>query len=183
MSVKKVSRAFDFFIQSRIEEDKRQNKDDYKNFSKHCAQTWKTMPEAEKKKFQIMEECDEKRYNIEMKRKKIKRKELLRAVKLPKSGLFFYKESIRAEIKSVSAAAERYRELSEEQRQPFLDLAALDQQRYRREKKQMLDEIKKQKKEELKKIKGKARKKAVHKVKPDNIKICSKEFLSESDSD
>ena len=193
MSPKRPSNAFLFFVQSCIKESKKQNKTDYKNlmeFKKRCAKIWKSKPEAEKKKFMIMAECDKKRYNIE---KKIKRKEIHGdKVKRPKKGqtpLFFYEKSIRAETQSLSVrlrlkfAAERYRELGEEQRKHFQDLAAQDCQRYRREKKQILDEIKKQKRENLKKKKRKGGKKAesISNVKPGNI--CSKEYISESDSD
>ena len=184
------TRAYAFFLQSCIEDNKRQKKTDHKNvpkFTKQCAQMWNSKPEAEKKKFRIMEECDKKRYDIE---KKIKRRETRseevkrKRLKRGKSALFFYEKSIRAELQSLSpsfrlkAAAERYRELSEEQRQPFLDLAAEDHQRYRREKKQISEEINKQKREDLKKKVGK---KAANKV--NSVNICSKEFISESDSD
>ena len=187
---KMYTRAYMFFVQSCIEDNKKQNKTDHKNvpkFTKLCAQMWKSKPEAEKKKFRIMEECDKKRYNCE---KKIHRKEMHREkLKKPKknqSALFFYEQSIRAETQSVSSrvrlkmAAERYRELSDQQRQPFLDLAAQDHQRYRREKKQISDEINKQKRKDLKKEKRKVGKKASKKV---NSNPCSKEFISESDSD
>ena len=186
------TRAYMFFVQSCIEDNKKQNKTDHKNvpkFTKLCAQMWKSKPEAEKKKFRIMEECDKKRYEVE---KKIKRRETrhekVRRPKKGKNALFFYEKSIRAEIQSLSpalrlkAAAERFRELSEEQRQPFLDLAAQDHQRYRREKKQISDEINKQKRKDLKKEKRKVGKKASKKVNS-NPSICSKEFISESDSD
>lgn len=191
MSVKNATNAYNFFVQSCIKESKRENKTDYKNlieFSKHCAKIWKSKPEAEKKKFIIMAECDKKRYDVE---KKIQRKEIQREkAKGPKKGqtpLFLYEKSIRAETQSLSSrlrvksAAERYRELSEEQRQHFRDLAAQDHQRYRREKKLFLDEIKKQKKENLKKEKRKGGKKAASNFQPYNI--CSKEYISESDSD
>ena len=189
---KMYTRAYAFFLQSCIEDNKRQNKTDHKNvpkFTQHCAQLWNSKPEAEKKKYRIMEECDKKRYDIE---KKIKRRETrnedVKRLKKGKSALFFYEKSIRAEIQSLSpslrlkVAAERYRELSEEERQPFLDLAAEDHQRYRRQKKEISEEINKQKREDLKKKeKRKVGKKAVNKV--NSVNICSKEFISESDSD
>ena len=120
MSPKRPSNAFLFFVQSCIKESKRQNKTDYKNlmeFNKHCAQIWKSKPEAEKKKFRILEECDQKRYKVE---KKINRKEIHREKeKRPKKNqtpLVFYERSIRAETQSLSSrarlkfAAEQYRE-------------------------------------------------------------------------
>ena len=78
VKMKKPTSAYNFFQHSCIEDNKRQNKTDYKDlmeFNKHCAQIWKSKPEAEKKKFRIMEECDKKRYNCE---KKINRKEMHR---------------------------------------------------------------------------------------------------------
>merc|ERR1712062_708572 len=196
MSFKKATNAYHFFFRSRIEENKRQNKTDYKNlmeFNKHCAQIWKLKPEAEKRKFRIMEECDRRRSNVE---KKIKRRQMVKEkverLKKGQSALFFYEKSIRAELPyskqclRLKAAAERFKKLSEEQRQHFENLAAEDRQRYRREKKHLSEETKKKhlsvetkkrKRENMKKKKVQW----IENVQPD--KICSKEFISDSDSD
>jgi len=58
-----------FFVQMCRAEHKRKHPDDEVNFgefSKKCAERWRTMSEKEKKRFNQMSEEDKKRYDVEM---------------------------------------------------------------------------------------------------------------------
>lgn len=61
--------AYAFFVQTCREEHKKKHPDEtviFKEFSKKCAERWKTMSDKEKKRFHEMADKDKKRYDTEM---------------------------------------------------------------------------------------------------------------------
>lgn len=61
--------AYAFFVQTCREEHKKKHPDEnvvFAEFSKKCAERWKTMLDKEKKRFHEMAEKDKKRYDAEM---------------------------------------------------------------------------------------------------------------------
>nr|CAI5825082.1 unnamed protein product [Callosobruchus analis] len=61
--------AYAFFLQTCREEHKKKHPDEnvvFTEFSKKCAERWKTMSDKEKKRFHEMAETDKKRYDAEM---------------------------------------------------------------------------------------------------------------------
>ena len=61
--------SYAFFVQICREEHKRKYPDEhvvFHEFSKKCAERWKTMTDKEKVKFHQMAEDDKKRYDVEM---------------------------------------------------------------------------------------------------------------------
>lgn len=61
--------AYAFFVQTCREEHKKKHPDEnviFAEFSKKCAERWKTMLDKEKKRFHEMAEKDKKRYDTEM---------------------------------------------------------------------------------------------------------------------
>jgi len=61
--------SYAFFVQTCREEYKKRHPDEsvvFSEFSRKCAERWKTMSEKEKKRFQDMAERDKKRYELEM---------------------------------------------------------------------------------------------------------------------
>lgn len=62
--------AYAFFVQTCREEHRRKHPDEnvhFAEFSKKCADRWKTMSDREKKRFYEMAELDKQRYAAEMK--------------------------------------------------------------------------------------------------------------------
>ena len=175
-TIKGKSSAFLFFKEYCCRENKRQNKTDYKDirFAVKCSEMWNAMTEEKKRKFRMMVECDKKRFIVESKRMKKQLKGDF--PKKPKSALFFYMESINCEAQSVNVgakvslgrplqnAAERFRKLTDEEKQQFIDLAKEDGLRYKREKRKRQKNNKKRESVSVSKIR-------------------SKEFVSDSDSD
>ena len=175
-TIKGKSSAFLFFKEYCCRENKRQNKTDYKDirFAVKCSEMWNAMTEEKKRKFRMMVECDKKRFIVESKRMKKQLKGDF--PKKPKSALFFYMESINCEAQSVNVgakvslgrplqnAAERFRKLTDEEKQQFIDLAKEDGLRYKREKRKRQKNNKKRESISVSKIR-------------------SKEFVSDSDSD
>jgi len=61
--------AYAFFVQTCREEHKKKHPDEsvvFSEFSRKCAERWKTMSDKEKKRFQEMADRDKKRYEQEM---------------------------------------------------------------------------------------------------------------------
>eukprot|EP00092_Neocalanus_flemingeri_P003879 GFUD01004176.1.p1 GENE.GFUD01004176.1~~GFUD01004176.1.p1 ORF type:complete len:189 (+),score=70.05 GFUD01004176.1:95-661(+) len=61
--------AYAFFVQTCREEHKRKHPEEqvvFTEFSRKCADRWKTMSDYEKKRFNMMAECDKKRFDCEM---------------------------------------------------------------------------------------------------------------------
>lgn len=61
--------AYAYFVQTCREEHKKKHPDEnvvFSEFSRKCAERWKTISEKEKKRFQDMAERDKKRYELEM---------------------------------------------------------------------------------------------------------------------
>jgi len=61
--------SYAYFVQTCREEHKKQHPDEnvvFSEFSRKCAERWKTMSEKEKKRFQEMADRDKNRYELEM---------------------------------------------------------------------------------------------------------------------
>ena len=61
--------AYAFFVQTCREEYKKKHPDeqvDFAEFSKKCAERWKTMTDKEKKRFNQMAESDKRRFELEI---------------------------------------------------------------------------------------------------------------------
>ena len=105
-----------FFVQICREEHKRKyptEKVDFSEFNRKCSERWKTMSDMEKKRFNMLADCDKKRYEHEMKtfkpevskgKKKTKKVKDPNAPKRPQSAYFIYMNAIRwiRNIRSLS---------------------------------------------------------------------------------
>ena len=96
-----------FFVQICREEHKRKyptEKVDFTEFNRKCSERWKTMSDIEKKRFNMLADCDKKRYEHEMKtfkpqaekgKKKAKKVKDPNAPKRPQSSYFLYMNATR----------------------------------------------------------------------------------------
>ena len=174
-----------FYREYCVEQNIRENRTDYKEvakFSTKCGEEWRSMTEGQKKKFRIMEECDRKRHLVEKRifKNYSRNREHLKMPKKPKTALFFFRESLEPPailpgVKvspglALKRAAERYKELTEKEKQKFLDLEKEDKERCRVERKIF-----------SMRSRNKKAKKKVNSV--PEYKITSKEFVIETDSD
>ncbi|XP_017318880.1 high mobility group protein B2a [Ictalurus punctatus] len=101
--------SYAFFVQTCREEHKKKHPDtsvNFSEFSKKCAERWKTMSPKEKSKFEEMAKTDKVRYDREMKNyvppkgaKKGKKKDP-NAPKRPPSAFFVFCSDYRPKVKS-----------------------------------------------------------------------------------
>ena len=98
-----------FFVQICREEHKRKypaEKVDFSEFNRKCSDRWKTMSDMEKKRFNMLSECDKKRYEHEMKtfrpqgepskgKRKTKKVKDPNAPKRPMSSYFLFMNATR----------------------------------------------------------------------------------------
>jgi len=121
--------AYAFFVQTCREEHKRKHPEEqvvFTEFSRKCADRWKTMSDYEKKRFNMMAESDKKRfdseiatYNNEIQKpsaggradgKETPKRTLKKKIKDPNapkrslSGFFFYSNDLRPKIKEENPA-------------------------------------------------------------------------------
>ncbi|XP_006012057.2 high mobility group protein B2a [Latimeria chalumnae] len=104
--------SYAFFVQTCREEHKKKHPDtsvNFAEFSKRCAERWKTMSAKEKGKFEELAKQDKVRYDREMKNyvppkgeKKGKKKKDPNAPKRPPSAFFIFCSEHRPKIKSDS---------------------------------------------------------------------------------
>lgn len=108
--------AYAFFVQTCREEHKKKHPDEnvvFAEFSKKCAERWKTMVDKEKKRFHEMAEKDKKRYDAEMqnytppkgeKQRGKKRKQVKdpNAPKRSLSAFFWFCNDERGKVKSIN---------------------------------------------------------------------------------
>ncbi|MCJ8730200.1 hypothetical protein PDJAM_G00181450 [Pangasius djambal] len=103
--------SYAFFVQTCREEHKKKHPDtavNFSEFSKKCAERWKTMSPKEKSKFEEMAKNDKVRYDREMKNyvppkgsvKKGKKKKDPNAPKRPPSAFFIFCSDHRPKVKS-----------------------------------------------------------------------------------
>ncbi|KAG8221849.1 hypothetical protein J437_LFUL003225 [Ladona fulva] len=105
--------AYAFFVQTCREEHKKKHPDEsvvFSEFSRKCAERWKTMVDKEKKRFHEMADDDKKRYDAEMKdykppkgeKRGKKRKQMKdpNAPKRPLSAFFWFCNDERPKVKA-----------------------------------------------------------------------------------
>lgn len=153
--------AYAFFVQTCREEHKKKHPDEsvvFAEFSRRCADRWKTMSEKEKTRFHQMAEKDKKRYESEManykpsdnkakgkgaKAGKRKRTKDPNAPKRSLSAFFWFSNDERPKVKASMQDAtvgdvakelgKRWNESSADVRSKYEALAAKDKARYMKE--------------------------------------------------
>lgn len=107
--------AYPFFVKICREEHKKRFPDevvDFSDFTKKCAERWKTMTEKEKSKFSQMAELDRKRFSTEMlafnsntngvKKKRTRRAKDPRAPKRSMSAFFWFAQDERPKVRATN---------------------------------------------------------------------------------
>lgn len=149
--------AYAYFVQTCREEHKKKHPNEnvvFAEFSKKCAERWKTMSDKEKKRFQDMAERDKKRYEAEManykplkgekgKGKKRKRTKDPNAPKRALSAFFWFCQDERGKVKALNPEltvgeiakelGKRWNEVSEDTKSKYEAMAAKDKARYEKE--------------------------------------------------
>jgi high mobility group protein B1 len=150
--------AYAFFVQTCREEHKKKHPSEnvvFAEFSKKCAERWKTMNDKEKKRFHDMSDKDKKRYDSEMVNfkpakgeqggRKRKRTKDPNAPKRALSAFFWFCSDERSKVKdknpdwTVGEVAKelgrRWADVTPDAKSKFEALAAKDKVRYERENK------------------------------------------------
>jgi len=153
--------AYAYFVQTCREEHKKKHPNEnvvFSEFSKKCAERWRTMSDPEKKRFHQMAEKDKKRYESEMSTytpavsnlraggkgsRGGKKKKDPNAPKRALSAFFHFcndeRPKVRAEMGDASVGevakelGRRWQGCNEEQKSKFEAMAAKDKQRYERD--------------------------------------------------
>nr|AEE62668.1 unknown [Dendroctonus ponderosae] len=149
--------AYAFFVQTCREEHKKKHPEEnvvFAEFSKKCAERWKTMLDKEKKRFHEMAETDKKRYDTEMqsytppkgeKQRGKKRKQIKdpNAPKRSLSAFFWFSNDERGKVKAqnpeygvgdiAKELGRRWADADPEVRSKFEALADKDKIRYEKE--------------------------------------------------
>ncbi|XP_050299586.1 high mobility group protein DSP1-like isoform X2 [Anthonomus grandis grandis] len=149
--------AYAFFVQTCREEHKKKHPEEnvvFAEFSKKCAERWKTMLDKEKKRFHEMAETDKKRYDTEMQSytppkgekqrgKKRKQQKDPNAPKRSLSAFFWFSNDERAKVKAqnpeygvgdiAKELGRRWADADPEARAKFEALADKDKARYEKE--------------------------------------------------
>jgi len=149
--------AYAYFVQTCREEHKKKHPNEnvvFAEFSKKCAERWKTMNDKEKKRFQDMAERDKKRYEVEManytplkgekgKGKKRKRVKDPNAPKRALSAFFWFCQDERSKVKALNPEhtvgevakelGKRWNEVTEQTKSRYEAMAAKDKARYEEE--------------------------------------------------
>jgi len=151
--------AYAFFVQTCREEHKRKHPEEqvvFTEFSRKCADRWKTMSDYEKKRFNMMADSDKKRFETEMAAfnsevqatTKVKpQKKKVKDPNAPKRGLsafFFFGNDQRANIKEenpefgitdvAKEIGKRWADIDPNLKAKYEKLAADDKIRYANEK-------------------------------------------------
>jgi len=154
--------SYAFFVQICREEHKRKYPDDlvvFHEFSKKCAERWKTMTEKEKCKFHQMAEDDKKRYDVEMQSyvppmaatvnksqpKSRKKKKDPNAPKRSMSAFFWFSQDERKKVREINPSygvgdvakelGRRWSDADPTLKSKYEALAEKDRARYGQEKK------------------------------------------------
>lgn len=151
--------AYAFFVQTCREEHKKKHPNEnvvFAEFSKKCAERWKTMSDKEKQRFHQMADKDKKRYDTEMstykpakgaekggKGKKRKRTKDPDAPKRSLSAFFWFCNDERPKVKETmpdSGVGEiakelgrRWNEVTDDTKSKYEALAAKDKARYEKD--------------------------------------------------
>ncbi|XP_076252719.1 uncharacterized protein LOC143191469 isoform X2 [Rhynchophorus ferrugineus] len=149
--------AYAFFVQTCREEHKKKHPEEnvvFAEFSKKCAERWKTMLDKEKKRFHEMAENDKKRYDTEMQSytppkgekqrgKKRKQQKDPNAPKRSLSAFFWFSNDERGKVKAqnpeygvgdiAKELGRRWAEADAETRSKYEALADKDKIRYEKE--------------------------------------------------
>lgn len=148
--------AYAYFVQTCREEHKKKHPTEnvvFAEFSRKCADRWKTMSEKEKGRFHTMAEKDKKRYDGEMSKwvppkgekggKKRKRVKDPNAPKRALSAFFWFCNDERPRVKEVlpdstvgdvaKELGRRWNDCTEDQKAKYEALAAKDKARYEKE--------------------------------------------------
>jgi len=145
--------AYAYFVQTCREEHRRKHPNEnvvFSEFSRKCAERWKTMNDHEKKRFHSMAEKDKERYESEMSHyvpppggKKGKKKKDPNAPKRALSAFFHFcndeRPKVRAEMGDASVGevakelGRRWQDCTGDQKARYEAMAARDKQRYERE--------------------------------------------------
>lgn len=148
--------AYAFFVQTCREEHKKQHPDEnvvFAEFSKKCAERWKTMLDKEKKRFHEMAEKDKKRYDTEMQdyvppvgEKRGKKRKQIKDPNAPKrslSAFFWFCNDERGKVKAVNPEmtvgeiakelGRRWSDITPEMKNKYEQMAEKDKARYERD--------------------------------------------------
>lgn len=149
--------AYAFFVQTCREEHKKKHPEEnvvFAEFSKKCAERWKTMLDKEKKRFHEMAENDKKRYDTEMqsytppkgeKQRGKKRKQIKdpNAPKRSLSAFFWFSNDERGKVKAqnpeygvgdiAKELGRRWADADPESKGKYEALADKDKARYEKE--------------------------------------------------
>ncbi|CAF1037484.1 unnamed protein product [Rotaria sp. Silwood1] len=144
--------AYTFFVQKCRDEQRKAYPNENANFSefsKKCAEKWKTMTESDKAKFAAQAEVDKQRFEREMaayqpgeKRTKKKKKDPL-APKRPLSAFFHYCKEERPKLKALNPSlsvgeiakelGDRWNHTAPDGKQIYEEAAQRDKERYEKE--------------------------------------------------
>ena len=149
--------AYAFFVQTCREEHKKKHPEEnvvFAEFSKKCAERWKTMSDKEKKRFHDMAEGDKKRYDAEMqnyvppKGEKVrgKKRKQIKDPNAPKrslSAFFWYCHDERGKVKGANPEygvgdiakelGRRWSDADPEAKSKYEQIAEKDKARYEKE--------------------------------------------------
>lgn len=148
--------AYAFFVQTCREEHKKKHPDEnvvFAEFSKKCAERWKTMSDKEKKRFHEMAENDKKRYELEMRdynppkgEKRGKKRKHMKDPNAPKrslSAFFWFCNDERPKVKAANPEfgvgdiakelGKRWSDAGPEIKSKYEAMAEKDKARYDRE--------------------------------------------------
>lgn len=149
--------AYAFFVQTCREEHKKKHPDEsvvFAEFSRKCADRWKTMSDKEKKRFHEMADRDKKRYENEMssyippkgqqiRGRKRKQKKDPNAPKRALSAFFWFCNDERGKVKSANPGygigdiakelGRKWGETGDTQKGKYEAMAEKDRARYERE--------------------------------------------------
>ena len=162
-----------------------------KDMIKKCTERWHKMKERDKMKYKIMSMADHKREKYERKIFNSRCKELKVEVNKPKrcraAFLWFIQEKMKennSKLKSsehIKILHQQYKDLSEEEKRPYLEMEERDRERNKEEVSVIRKKKRKEKKEEKRRQTKEAKKKSATYIPHERIK--SNEYVSDSDSD
>jgi len=148
--------AYAFFVQTCREEHKKKHPDEsvvFADFSKKCAERWKTMNDKEKKRFHEMADKDKKRFDNEMKdyvpakgEKRGRKRKSTKDPNAPKralSAFFWFSNDERGKVKGANPdygvgdvakeLGKRWGETESDVKRKYEAMAEKDKARYERE--------------------------------------------------
>lgn len=146
-AIKKPTSAYIYFTSAHREKFKKEGKAMPKaqDMAKLCGEVWKTMDDNDKKPFQALADKDKERYHSQMKTQPStndKKKKDPNMPKRPQTAYFLFLEDFRKEMKGKvmadgakipSLAGERWREMNDDDKQPYQDKVVKDKTRYLKE--------------------------------------------------